>query len=94
MKQLYVTAYRYHDDLDEDDLRELTKKFQEVGTTSGVVGHYTRLDAKGGFMVQEVPDDPEHDFEITIQYGRFMDFDVFPVTTIEDAFPVIRRVYG
>ncbi len=94
MKSLYLTAYHYHHDLDEDDLQKLTKKFQEIGTTSGVVGHYTRLDGQGGFLVQEIASDPEHDFEITIRYGPWVDFEVIPVTTIEDAFPVIQRVYG
>ncbi len=94
MKTLHLMAYRYHDDLDADDLHELTKKFEDVGTTSDVIAHYTRLDGKGGFIIQAVPTDPEKDFEITIQYARFMDFDVFPITTIEEAFPVIQRVYG
>jgi hypothetical protein len=94
MKTLYITAYRYHDDLDADDLRELTKKFQEVGTVASVVAHYTRLDGQGGFVVQERVDDAERDFEITIRYGPWMDFEVLPVTTIEEAFPVIQRVYG
>jgi hypothetical protein len=94
MRRLYVTTYRYREDLEEDDLRDLTKKFAEIGTTSGVLAHYTRLDGQGGLLVQEMPDDPEADFEITIRYAPWMTFEVFPVTTIEDAFPVIQRVYG
>ena len=94
MKTLYITAYRYHNDLDEGDLHKLTKKFQEVGTTSGVIAHYTRLDGMGGFVLQEVPSDPESDFEVTVRYAAFMDFEVIPITTIEEAFPVIERVYG
>jgi hypothetical protein len=94
VKTLYITAYKYHDDLDADDLRELTTKFQEIGTVSNVVAHYTRLDGRGGFVVQEPGDDAEGDFEITIQYGPWIDFEVIPVTTIEEAFPVIQRVYG
>ncbi len=94
MKRLYLTTYEYHHDLDEGDLKKLTKRFEEIGTASGVVGHYTRLDGRGGFLVQEAPDDPEKDFEVTIKYGPWVDFQVIPVTTIEDAFPVIQRVYG
>ena len=94
MKALLVTAYEYRDHLDEGDLRELTKKFAEVGTAKGVTAHYTRLDGRGGFFVQELPEDPEQDFEVTIRYGPWVRFQSFPVATIEETFPVIQRVYG
>lgn len=94
MQRYYLTIYRYRPDLDEDDLRELTAKFVELGNVPGVVQHFTRLDSSGGFVIQEVLDDPEQAFETTIQYSRWMDFEIIPVTTIEDAFPVIQRVYG
>lgn len=94
MKHFFVTAYRYRDTLEEDDLRQLTAKFVEIGTSPGVIAHYTRLDGRGGFVVQELADDPEQDFEFTLRYTPWMEFDVFPVTTIEDAFPVIQRVFG
>ena len=94
MKSLFITAYRYREDLDEDDLRDLTKKFVEVGASPGVTAHYTRLDGKGGFLIQEAGGDPENDFEVMAQYTPWMHFDMIPVTTIEDAFPVIQRLYG
>jgi len=94
MKRLYMTVYRYREGLGEDDLRKLTKKFLEIGTTRGVVAHYERLDGKGGFMVEEIPEDAEKSFELTLRYAPWLDFDVFPITTMEDAFPVIQRVYG
>jgi hypothetical protein len=94
MRRLYITIYRYRDDLDADDLKDLTRQFAEVGTVSGVLAHYTRLDGQGGLVVQEMADDPAKDFELTIRYAPWMVFDVIPVTTIEDAFPVIQSVYG
>jgi hypothetical protein len=94
MQRLYLTTYRYRENLEDDDLRALTKKFESVGTAPGVLAHYTRLDGRGGFMVQEAPTNPEQDFELTIQYAPWMEFEIIPVTTIEDAFPVIQRVYG
>jgi hypothetical protein len=94
MKTLYVTAYRFHQDLDADDLGDLTKKFMEIGNAPSVRAHYSRLDGQGGFVVQEVPDDAEPDFEFTLRYAPWITFDVFPVATIEEAFPVIQRVYG
>jgi hypothetical protein len=94
MKLLYVTIYEYRDDLDEDDLRALTRKFADVGTAPGVIAHYMRLDGRGGFVIQESADDPERDFEVTLQYAPWMRFEAVPVTTIDDAFPVIQRLYG
>lgn len=94
MKRLFLTAYRYRDHLSEQDLRALTKRFQEVGTSPGVLAHYERLDGRGGFMVEERPEDDARSYEVTISYGPWIEFDVFPITTMEDAFPVIQRVYG
>jgi uncharacterized protein DUF3303 len=94
MKQLYVTIYEYRDGLDEDDLRDLTKRFVEFGQASGVTAHYSRLDGQGGIVVQEIPGDPEQDFELVTRYSPWVNFQIIPVTTIEEAFPVIQRVYG
>ena len=93
MKNLFVTTYQYREDLDEDDLRDLTKRFVEVGQSPSVTVHYTRLDGRGGFLVQEA-DDPEQTFEFMTRYAPWIHFDMIPVTTIEEAFPVIQRVYG
>jgi len=94
VKHLYLTMYRFHDGLDEDDLKKMAKKFLEVGGGQGIIAHYSRLDGKGGFIIQDIPNDPEKDYENTIQYTPFMDMEVVPITTIEDAFPVFLRVYG
>jgi Domain of unknown function (DUF3303) len=94
MRRLFLTTYRYKDNLGEQDLRNLTKKFQEVGTNPGVIAHYERLDGRGGFLIEELQEDEERNYEVTISYGPWIQFEVFPVTTMEDAFPVIQRVYG
>ncbi len=94
MKRLEMTMYRYREGLDEDDRRKLTKKFLETGTSPGVIAHYERLDGKGGFMVEELPEDAERNYELTIKYTPWIEFDVVPITTMEEAFPVIQRVYG
>lgn len=93
MKHLYLTAYRYRE-LDEESTRALAKRFMELGSRPGVLAHYERLDGKGGFIVEEVPDDPEKDYERTIQLTEWMDFEVIPITTMEDAFPLVLRHFG
>ena len=95
MKRLYMTAYRYRQNLGEEDLRRLTKKFAELGTAPGVLAHYERLDGMGGFMIEDVSQqDAESSYELTLRYSPWIEMEVFPITTIEEAFPVIQRVYG
>jgi hypothetical protein len=94
MKRLFLVGYRYREGLSEEDFRILTKKFAETGDAPGVIAHYERLDGKGGFVLEELPEDTERSFELTLRYAPWLEFDVFPITTMEDAFPVIQRVYG
>lgn len=94
MERMFMIAYRYRDGLREEDLRDLTKKFLEVGTAPGVVAHHMRLDGKGGFLLQRDPDDHAKAFEVTLQYAQWIDFEVIPVATVEEAFPVIQKLYG
>jgi hypothetical protein len=94
MKRLFMTIYRYRDHLGEDDRRTLTKKFAELGTNPGVLAHYERVDGGGGFMIETMPENPEQSYELTLRYAPWVEMEVIPVTTIEDAFPVIQRVYG
>jgi hypothetical protein len=94
MKRLFVISYLYRDKLNEDDLRHLTKKFVEFGTGPGVLAHYERLDGKGGFMVREFDAEPEKVYETVLRYAPYIEFEVLPVTTMEDAFPHIAGLYG
>ena len=97
MKLIHMITYRYREGLREDDLRRLTKQFIEFGSAPGVIEHYERMDGKGGFLLQEMPGDAETVMERKenlLRYAPWIDFEVFPVTTMADAFPVIQRVYG
>ena len=93
MKLIQMVTYRYREGLCEDDLRTLTKRFIEFGTAPGVIAHYERVDGKGGFLFQE-PLDSEAVKENLLRYAPWIDFEVFPVTTMAEAFPLIQRVYG
>jgi Domain of unknown function (DUF3303) len=96
MKELYVTTYRFHPDLDQDDFEALTKLFAEVGSTPGTIAHYMTIDGGSGFVVSEAVSDEERakSFEMNVRYSRYMDFEVHPVISIEEAFPIILQVYG
>jgi hypothetical protein len=53
-----------------------------------------RLDGTGGFVLQHRQDDPEASYENILRYQPWVHAEAIAVTTAEDAFPVIQRVYG
>jgi hypothetical protein len=59
MQQLYLITYRLREGFDEEGLRQLTKKFTEVGNAPGVIADYACLAGTGGFVIQESQEDPE-----------------------------------
>jgi hypothetical protein len=89
-----MITYRFRGNLGEEDLRNLTKRFAEVGQPPGVIAHYTRLDGSGGFMLQEQQEDPEAVYENALRYIPWIEIEIAPVAAIEEAFPVALRVYG
>jgi hypothetical protein len=94
MKRLYMTTYRFREGLQAEDLRALTKQFTEVGTAPGTIAHYANLDGRGGLIISDSPEDPTETYRVTLQYGPWIEFEVTPVATIEEAFPVVLSVYG
>ncbi len=94
MKRLYMGTYRVREGLSEEDLRQLTKKFAEIGAGPGIIAQYQRLDGQGGFFLADPAEDPERNFEFVLRYGPWLEYELFPVSTIEEAYPVILRVYG
>jgi hypothetical protein len=93
MKPLNMITYRFRAGLGEQDIRNLTKKFAEVGQPPGVLVHHVRLDGSGGFMLQEQQDDPEAVYENALRYIPWVEIEIAPVATIEETFPVALRVY-
>lgn len=95
MKQLFLTVYTYKDHLDEMALRELTKRFVEVGESPGTIAHYSRLDGRGGFTLSErKPEDQVKAFETVLSYGPWIEFEIIPITTMAEALPSITALYG
>lgn len=94
MKQLNMITYRFRAGLGAGELSSLTKKFTEEGQPPGVLVHHVRLDGSGGFMLQEPQADPEGVYESALKYQPWIEIEIAPVATIEEAFPVALRVYG
>ena len=94
MKLMYMVTYRYREGLRQGDLRELTKEFLQFGTPPGVIAHYERIDGRGGVLIQEMPEDLAAVKENMLRYEPWIEFEVLPISTMEDTFPLIQRVYG
>jgi uncharacterized protein DUF3303 len=98
MKQFLLTRYTYKKHLDEVEIREMVKKFAEVGSGQRVLANYVALDGSGGYIISEAldlsPEEVAKEYETTIAYAPYMDFEMTPVTTIDDAVPSIFKVYG
>ena len=94
MQSLYMITYRFREGLGEDEIKKLTQRFAEVGQPPGVLAHYVRLDGRGGFMLQEHQEDPEAVYENALRYVPWLEIEIAPIATIEEAFPVALRVYG
>jgi len=45
-------------------------------------------------MLQEQQEDPEASYETALRYQPWVELEITPVSTIEEAFPVALRVYG
>jgi hypothetical protein len=53
MKQLHVTTYRLHPDLDREDLEEITKLFGLLDNNPGMIAHYMATGVGVGFVISE-----------------------------------------
>ncbi len=96
MKRLLMISYTYHDGLSAQDRQQMVRRFAADGGTPGAIAHYERLDGRGGFVIQEELDDEDlqRDFEQTVAFAPFLRFEMYAITTMEGAFPVIQRVDG
>jgi hypothetical protein len=91
MKHLWLVTYEYREGIGKDGIRDLLNKLREVGQPPGAIASYIRLDRKGGLIIQEAPDDPESAFQSILQYEPWLEVEIIPITTLEDALPSVQR---
>ena len=96
MKRLLMISCTYHDALSAQDRQQMVRLFAADSGTPGAIAHYERLDGRGGFIIQEQLDDEDlqKDFEQTVAFAPFLSSEMYAITTMEDAFPIMQRVYG
>ncbi len=96
MKRLLMISYTYHDGLSAQDRQEMVRLFAADSGTPGAIAQYERLDGRGGFIIQEElhGEDLQKDFEQTVAFAPFLSTEMYAITTMEDAFPIMQQVYG
>lgn len=76
----------------KSDTTALMTEFGKRGEVPGTVGHYV-YPGGGGFVIVD-QDDLSVLYETVTAYGEWLQFDVRPILTIDDALPHIASYLG
>jgi hypothetical protein len=87
---LFAAVYHPRNDSEESQKRAL-QLFMNWQPPFEFKAHYSRGDAGGGIAIFEV-DDPLVMIEGIAPFTPYLDFDIAPVTEIENAVPVFMKV--
>ncbi len=87
---LFSAVYAPRNDSEEDQKRSL-QLFMNWTPPFEFKAHYTRADAGGGIAIFEA-DDPLVILEGISPFTPYFDFDIAPVTEIENAVPIFQKV--
>ena len=71
----------------KEDTAALMTEFGERGEVPGSIAHYV-YPGGGGVVIAE-NDDPKEIYESAVAYAAWLDFDIKPALTIDDAVPII-----
>ena len=92
-EMLIVTRYTFKGDQSPDSVKALLAVFAERGAAPGEIAHYVLADGRGGFTISE-GDSIQDAYEDSLHYAQWMDFEMTPIQTIDDAMTTIAKVYG
>jgi hypothetical protein len=72
-------------------MREILKRYMDLGEDAAVIGHYIFADGSGGVVISDVPD-AELAYKTGLALGEFLaDFEEHSVLAIEDALPIVLK---
>jgi uncharacterized protein DUF3303 len=73
--------------------KKLMALFAERGKIPGEIAHYARADGRGGTVISENANIGElHD--VALAYSEYMDIEIIPVLTIDDAVPALLKYFS
>ncbi len=93
MAVLFQTNYRIVGDRSTERGKALMARFGERGAGPGEIAHYVHANGDGGTVISENADISElHD--VVLAYSQWMEFEIIPILTIEDAAPNLLKYFG
>jgi Domain of unknown function (DUF3303) len=84
---LFITTYRIKQ-MSKDDTKKLMGAFAEHGVPSGTQAHYVAADGSQGVVILE-SDDLEEGYRNLLNYSEWIEYDIKPYLTLEQALPHI-----
>lgn len=90
---LFGTRYKFIGDRSPDAVKALLASFAENGEAPGTVAHYVLADGRGGLVISE-NDSIKEAYENILNYQEWLEFEIHPLLTIEDALPSLMNRYS
>jgi hypothetical protein len=90
---LYMTRYSIRGERTKERIGTLMSAFAERGEIPGTVAHYTAVDGTGGLLIID-SDDVATLYQATLAYQEWLEMEVTPIMTIDDAVPHILASLG
>jgi hypothetical protein len=90
---LFITDYRVRPGLAKADVKRLMDEFAARGAAPGELAHYVRLDGSGGVTISE-NDDAAEVYSYVLAFTEFLEFNVTPGLSIDDAVGPILGYIG
>ena len=90
---IFITTYRLKPFMSKDETRELMSVFAEKGVGPGVTAHYFAADGSQGVVIGE-QDDAAVIYENIVNYAEWIEYEIKPFITIEQAVPLIAAYLG
>ena len=85
---LMMTTYRIKPFMSEDETKRMMDAFAENGTSEGTIAHYVFASGGGGVVIGE-SDDLGNGYRNILNYGEWVDYEMLPLLSIDDALPHI-----
>jgi Protein of unknown function (DUF3303) len=83
---LFLATYRVKPFLPLADQRHLLELFEKHGAAPGTIAHYVAADASTGWTVIEAEDAVDA-YATILKYEEYMQFEMTPILTIDEALP-------
>jgi hypothetical protein len=90
---LFQTNYTIVGDRSPERAKALMARFGERGKGPGEIAHYVHANGGGGTVISDNADISElHD--VVLAYSPWLEFEIIPILTIDDAVPALLRYFG